>query len=272
MFELNNIYYRYGSQSPVIKDLSLKLDPGRIYGLLGVNGVGKTTLLNILSGQMFPMRGTVLLDGRDLSLRDAETLQNVVMMPSEFYFTRKCSIPYYVSLFSGMYPDFNESVLDDCLKQFGIDRNLTVLGNQSLGQKHKILFSILLSLGTRFILMDEPFNGMDMPSRSIARKLLIRHLRDDQSVIVSTHVAEDIDRLVTDLIIMKEGGECFCDSIANLSEKYSFGIDSSGDRCVYYEKCAEGYRVIRENRPGEQVESDVCLRMLFNAVINGYIK
>ncbi len=272
MLELEHVTYGYGKGAPVIRNLSTSILRGRIYGLLGANAAGKTTLLNLMSGLLFPVEGRITMDGRDITKRDPETLEKTALMSSEFQFTKKWKIMDFVRLHSGFYPDFSLTVLEDCLEGFGIDMENTMLNAMSLGQKHKVLFSILLSFGTDLLLLDEPLNGMDMPSRGVFRKMLMKHLREDQTVIISSHTVPDIETLLTDVMILREDGSCFCETIENISARYSFGTSRSDSGAVYSEPCAGGIRVIKEKEADTDTESEVSLELLFNAVNKGIIK
>lgn len=272
MLELKNVTYGYGKDAPVIRDFSVSIHRGRIYGLLGVNAAGKTTLLNLMAGLLFPVEGRITMDGSDITKREPETLAKTALMSSEFGFVKKWKIMDFVRLHSGFYPNFSQTVLEDCLKSFGIDMDNTLLNAMSLGQKHKVLFSILLSFGTDLLLLDEPLNGMDMPSRGVFRKMLMKHLRDDQTVIISSHTVPDIETLLSDVMILREDGSCFCETIENISARYSFGTSHSDRGAVYSEPCAGGFRVILGNGTGADTESEVSLELLFNAVNKGIIK
>ena len=272
MLELEHLSYWYKERYPVIQDLSLNISPGRIYGLLGINSVGKTTLLNLISGLLFPKAGHVLIDGKDVARREPETLCKIALMPSEIGFRSSLSIGDYVRAYSGFYPNFNREILDSCLDAFGIGPEAGTPAEMSLGQKHKAMLSILLSLGTDIILLDEPLNGMDIPSRSVFRKQMVRHLRDGQSIIISSHIVSDIENLITDVIILKEDGSCFSRSLGSVSAEYAFGVSGTPADAIYSEPCSEGFRVIREKDPGDETETEVSLEMLFNAVIKGIIK
>lgn len=272
MLELNNVTYGYGKPAPVIRNLSVSIRPGRIYGLLGVNAAGKTTLLNLMAGLIFPVEGRITLDGRDITKREPVTLEKTVLMSSEFGFVKKWKIMDFVRLHSGFYPNFSQTVLEDCLEGFGIDMGNTLLNAMSLGQKHKVLFSILLSFGTDLLLLDEPLNGMDMPSRGVFRKMLMKHLREEQTVIISSHTVPDIEPILTDVMILREDGSCFCEAMEDISARYSFGTSRSDSGAVYSEPCAGGLRVINEKKADTDTESEVSLQLLFNAVNKGIIK
>ena len=232
----------------MIQNISATIRDGRIYGLFGLNGSGKTTLLKLMTGLLFPKEGKILCEGEKSSE----------------------SIRKYVSLNSVFYPLFSRQVLEDCLDAFGINTPDTTLGKLSLGQKHKFMLAFILSLGTKFIFLDEPLNGMDLPSRTAFRKLIARHLREDQSMVISTHVMTDVSKIVSDVLIVRNDGTLFCDSTVNLSQRYSYGISDTDSGAVYAENCAEGYRVLRMN--GGFPESEIPMDILFNAVIKGAVK
>ena len=269
MTELKEVWYWYEYGQTVIRDASADIEDGRIYGLLGLNGAGKSTLLKLMAGLLFPKKGELLHDGEKVADRKVETLQDIVFMPAEFEL-RNESLEKFVSLNCIFYPRFNRAVLDDCLKEFGIDPATPSLEQLSLGNRHKFMFSFLLSLGAGLMLLDEPLNGMDLPSRGMFRKLLMRHLRDDQSVVVSTHVMPDVEKIVSDVMVLRHDGTLFCAYVDGLSRRYSYGISSSSEGAIYAESCAEGYRVLRRNEDG--CESGIPMDMLFNAVIKGGIE
>lgn len=270
MIGLSNVTYWYEPGKDVLQDISATIMDGRIYGLFGLNGSGKTTLLKLMAGLLFPKEGKILCEGEDTVLRKADTLAEIAFMPAEFELKSSESIRKYVSLNSVFYPLFSRQVLEDCLDAFGINTPDTALGKLSLGQKHKFMLAFILSLGTKYIFLDEPLNGMDMPSRTAFRKLIARHLREDQSMVISTHVMTDVSKIVSDVLIVRNDGTLFCDSTVNLSQRYSYGISDTDSGAVYAENCAEGYRVLRMN--GGFPESEIPMDILFNAVIKGAVK
>lgn len=269
MIELNNVTYWYTADKPVISEASAHIAEGRIYGLLGLNGSGKTTLLKLISGMLFPKKGEIVIAGNNSRNREIAYLQNIAFMPATVQLPKQ-SVDKFTSLNSVFYPTFSKSVLMHCLNEFDIDYDTPNLEQLSLGQKHKFMFSFLLSLGTKVLLLDEPLNGMDLPSRNAFRRLLMRHLDDSRTAVISTHVMKDIENILSDVMIIRNDGSFFCKSINELSNEYSFGISSSTENAVYHEVCPEGYKVLRKK--GMEEESDIPLEILFNAVIKGGIK
>ena len=263
MVELKNVSFGYNPNKNVIEDLSLNLEEGRFYGLLGKNGTGKTTMMKIISGILFAKEGYVNIYGNNPGDRKLETLQEIFMMPADFTF-QKMSLEKYVSLYSSFYPKFNKDILDDCLDNFEINKNIKSIDKLSLGEKHKIAVSLAISFGTKLILFDEAANGMDIPTRKMFRKMLMKHIREDQIVVLSTHVVQDIENLLTDIIVLRKGHKTFISSLDDIRSKYSFGIQSNEEGAIYSEPCAEGYRVICNNTNNDDTE--VSLELLFNAL------
>lgn len=187
MVELIGVSFGYQSDKNVLNNLSFRLEEGRFYGLLGMNGSGKTTLLKLIAGKLFAHDGEIYVDGRNSRKREVETLREVFMLPADFIFP-DMRLEHFLAIYSKFYPKFRVEVLDDCLANFEIRRDIEHLDKLSLGEKHKVAFSIALSLGTKVLLLDEAANGMDIPARKMFRKLLMKHVREDQIVVLSTHI------------------------------------------------------------------------------------
>lgn len=202
MVELRGVSFGYQSDKNVLDNLNLRLKEGRFYGLLGMNGSGKTTLLKLIAGKLFAHDGEIYVDGRNSRKREVEILREVFMLPADFIFP-DMRLEHFLAIYSKFYPKFRAEVLDDCLADFEIRRDIEHLDKLSLGEKHKVAFSIALSLGTKVLLLDEAANGMDIPARKMFRKLLMKHVREDQIVVLSTHIVQDIENLLTDVIVLR---------------------------------------------------------------------
>ena len=180
MIQIKNIDFRYpGSKHLVFRDFSLELKENNIYGLLGKNGTGKSTLLYLISGLLRQQQGTVLVDGISAQDRKAEMLKDIFMVPEEFELPN-VSLATYVKMNQEFYPNFSQEVLDSCLKDFDLPLSLK-LNELSMGQKKKVFMSFALATGTRFLLMDEPTNGLDIPSKSQFRKVIANNMTEDRN-------------------------------------------------------------------------------------------
>lgn len=269
MISLENVSFSYGQKEPVIRDLTVEVGNGRIYGLFGKNGSGKTTLLKLMSGLLFASRGSIRADGRDVSKRQVETLRNIFFMQAEFRFGRT-SLEKFINLHKPFYPAFSMDILEDCLTESGMSMNTEKLDTLSTGEKKKVMFSIALASGSEYLLLDEPMNGMDIPSRGIFRKLLLKHLGEDRTAVISTHIASDMENILSDIMILSDEGKMFSRTLEEISEKCCFGYAVSGEGALYAEPCAGGYRVISERKGGSPTE--IMTELLFNAVTKGRLE
>ncbi|MBR1732503.1 MAG: ABC transporter ATP-binding protein [Alloprevotella sp.] len=266
MIQIENLRFGYGKRNPVFQNFSLVLEPGGIYGLLGKNGTGKTTLLYIMCGLLRPQGGTVRLSGLPAAARKVETLQDVFLVPEEFKLP-KMPLRQYVSLNRGFYPRFSEDILRQCLADFGLSENLR-LGQLSMGQTKKALMSFALATQARFLLMDEPTNGLDIPAKSDFRKVVAQHMGGEQTLIVSTHQVRDIDSLLDHVVIIDGSRLLLSKSVAEVTSELVFEECPAGESVVgalYTQPSVGGHSIVRRNKGGEA--SPLNLELLFNYVV-----
>lgn len=270
MIQIKDIAFRYpGSKHLVFRDFSLELKENNIYGLLGKNGTGKSTLLYLISGLLRQQQGTVLVDGISAQDRKAEMLKDIFMVPEEFELPN-VSLATYVKMNQEFYPNFSQEVLDRCLKDFDLPLSLK-LNELSMGQKKKVFMSFALATGTRFLLMDEPTNGLDIPSKSQFRKVIANNMTEDRTLIISTHQVHDVESLLDHIIIMNQSQLLLDASVSDICEKYTFEYrnpQEMDDTVLYAEPTLQGNAAICKRQEGKQ-ETQMNLELLFNAVING---
>ena len=271
MIEVNNVTFKYGGGfAPVFKDFSLSLGENRIYGLLGKNGTGKSTLLYLISGMLRPSQGSVTVDGMDAQKRLPEMLQEMFIVPEEFDLPAM-TLDHYVKLNKPFYPRFSSEVLKKCLNDFELSDNLK-LNSLSMGQKKKVFMSFALAAGTKLLLMDEPTNGLDIPSKTQFRRVVAENMSDDRTLIISTHQVHDVEALLDHVIIMEQSRLLIDAEVSDITDKYSFEFrnpQNLGDDVVYAEPSLQGAAVVAERRGGE--ETAVNLELLFNAAAMGKI-
>ena len=200
MIEIKDVTFAYRSHQPVLDGFSLQFARGGIYGLLGKNGTGKSTLLYLMMGLLRPQKGEVTIDGIWASQRRPEVLGEMFLVPEE-YDLPPISLPKYVSAVRPFYPRFSQELLEKSLQNFEMTRDIN-LGQLSMGQKKKVYMSVAIASGTRYLLMDEPTNGLDILSKSQFRKAIIDSMTDDRTVIVSTHQVHDVERLLDHVCII----------------------------------------------------------------------
>lgn len=266
MIEIKNIDFAYGRRkSAVFENFSLTLHPGRIYGLLGKNGTGKSTLLHLVCGLLRPQHGAVLLDGIDVRERRPEVLQDLFLVPEEFDLPAT-TLENYVRLNEPFYPRFDGDVLQKCLADFGLKSDLH-LGELSMGQKKKVFMCFALAAGTRYLLMDEPTNGLDIPAKSEFRRVVSRHMTEDRTLVISTHQVRDVDMLI-DHVTVIDGTTLRLDrSVADICAALRFeerpaGADVSD--ALYVQPSLTGNAVICTN--DSDADTVLNLELLFNAL------
>lgn len=270
MLQIDQITYSYGRRkAPVFADFSLQIEAGHIYGLLGKNGTGKSTLLYLMSGLLLPQKGTVRFQGTDVGLRRPEVLADLFLVPEEFDLP-SVSMDRYVQLNAPFYPRFSREVLEECLSDFGLSGDVQ-LGSLSMGQKKKAFMSFALATGTRLLLMDEPTNGLDIPSKSLFRKVVSRYLTEERSLLISTHQVRDVDMLL-DHVVLLEGSRLLLNrSTADICRTLRFEERSMGeptDDALFVQPSIQGNSVIALNRDGAD-DTPLNLEMLFNCAEAG---
>lgn len=271
MIEVSNIRFKYAGQKDLVfDDFSLKLEANNIYGLLGKNGTGKSTLLYLISGLLRPKKGSVRFDGLEPRLRKPETLQEIFIVPEEFDLPMM-SLEQYVSINEPFYPRFSREVLEACLKDFELTTDIK-LNALSMGQKKKVFMSFALAAGTRLLLMDEPTNGLDIPSKSQFRKVIAKHMTEDRTLIISTHQVHDVESLLDHILILSQQKLLLDASVAEITEKYTFGYRTADalDDALYSEPSLQGNAVIA-HRKVDSPETQLNLELLFNAVTQGRV-
>ena len=274
MIELNNISYHYPSHSAlVLSNLSLKLEDGRIYGLLGENGVGETTLLGLMCGLLRPSVGSATIDGTPAIKRDPDVLANLFYVPDEFSFPH-VSLKTFVKINAPFYPAFDTEILHNCLAEFSMPQSLNRLDQLSLGQRKKVMLSFAIASGAKTILMDEPSNGLDIPSKAQFRKVMASAMTEDRLIVISTHQVHDVENLLDNIVMIDNDHLLLNKSIGEISEDYAFLTVTPGQvvpDVIYSEPSIGGINVICKKLP-DQEETQVNLEMLFNAVTKGLIK
>ncbi|GAB3928360.1 ABC transporter ATP-binding protein [Mucilaginibacter myungsuensis] len=267
MINLNHINFRYSSKESVLEDLTLSLAPGHIYGLLGRNGVGKTSLMYILSGLRFPNDGQCSVIGFTPQQRKVDFLQQVYFLPDEIYFPPG-AIDKYLALYTPFYPGFNSVMFYDLLAEFDIRADVHP-AKLSLGQRKQIAICFALALRAKVLLLDEPTNALDIPAKKIFRKIIAGGLQEDQIIMISTHQVKDLESLIDHVLIL-DGQKMIIDrSIDELTNRIAFKYAADLEdipNVIYSERALRGYATLSANLKGEYTKFD--MELFFNAVLD----
>ena len=265
MIEVKQLSFGYSRKKLLYRNLDMVLKPGSIYGLLGKNGAGKSTLLKNLVGLLFPTQGQIKVNGFTPGSRKPAFLQTIYLIPEEVY-VPALSIHQYKKLFAPFYTRFDESLFYHYLDQLDV-KEQGKLNTLSFGQQKKFIIAFALACNTELLLMDEPTNGLDIPSKIRFRKLISSFFNEDRMIFISTHQIRDLDNLIDRVIIVDNGDLLLNASMDDITRKLCFKTVTRlpANQDVYYsEESLKGYSIVAENREGE--DSKVNLEHLFNAV------
>ncbi|WP_240655327.1 ABC transporter ATP-binding protein [Flammeovirga pectinis] len=270
MVSINNLQFSYSKKTTILNQLHLELDAGKIVGVLGKNGAGKSTFFKLMSGLLQPNTGTIDILGEKPFSRYPSFLSKLFFVPEEFELP---SIPIrtFITSTSKFYPRFDHRLVYELLDKFDLDENVNLKG-LSYGQKKKVIIAFALATKAELILMDEPTNGLDIPSKDIFRKIMAGHFEEDQLIMISTHQVKDIDTIIDHLIVIDNGGVIYNESIFDLTQKYDFlkVQQLKVSETLYAEQILGGYKTIAPKQ--EEEDTQVDLELFFNALINDYKK
>lgn len=266
MIEIKDLTFCYKKKSPIYENFSLNIGTGEVFGLLGKNGTGKTTLLYLMTGLLHPRNGKVYFNGSDVHERHPSTLSEIFIVPEEFELP-DISLKQYVNITAPFYPKFSHEQLNSCLEVFEMPADIK-FGELSMGQKKKAFICFALATNTGLLVMDEPSNGLDIPSKSQFRKAIAMGMSDEKSVIISTHQVRDIDSLLDHVIIIDDKHVLLDASTTLINEKLYFGEGEAkdSDNIIYSQPSIGGNSLLRANRGGE--DSNINLELLFNATLS----
>lgn len=265
MIELEQLTFGYTKRNPLFDGLDLTVRPGAMCGLLGKNGAGKTSLLRIIAGLLFPDAGSSRVLGTESEARRPEILGDIYLVPEEFALP-EVSAQKFVATRAPFYPRFDQETLDEALKELEVpDRR--GLHTMSYGQRKKFLIAFGIAAGSRVVLLDEPTNGLDIPSKSQLRKLLIGSLSEERAFVISTHQVRDLASILDPIVILDEGRILLDVDVETLGRRLASRIRSeepAPGSALWHERVPGGYQVLEENDGGAPGEIDI--ELLFNAV------
>lgn len=264
MIKINNLNFGYSKGKLLFKDMSMQLSAGHIYGLLGKNGAGKSSLLKNLAGLVYAESGTMDVLGHNPAKRQPSLLQQICFIPEEFYLP-SVKIDAFVKANAAFYPNFDHPYFTALLAEFDIPVAQKLI-NMSYGQKKKVIIAFGLATQAKLVIMDEPTNGLDIPSKAQFRKIMATAMTDDRCIIISTHQVRDLDNLIDTVIMLDESSIALKASVEEITNKLCFKCVKELDETVIYsEPSMAGYNVVMPNY--HQEDSKLDIELLFNAVL-----
>ena len=268
MIEIKNLDFSY-KKTPVFSNINLSFPQGAIYGLLGENGVGKTTLLKIICGLQRPNEGSCTVDGMTSHDRLPAMLQRIVFLPDEVTLPDNATPQKYVDELSPFYSTFSQGTFLHLMQELEVEPDRK-FREMSFGQQKKSLIAASLSLGTDYVLLDEPTNGLDIPSKAQFRSILSKIADEGKTIIISTHQVRDVELLLDHLCIIEPNRVLLDASMATVSDRLRFLDVTPGQapaEVIYSEQSLQGYSVIAPRHEDEE-ETPVNLELLFNGLLS----
>ena len=261
MIEIKDLAFSYGS-SNVLRNITMKLEAGKIYGLLGENGVGKTTLLTLLCGLKKLQTGSIDIDGYNPYERNPLFLEELFYLPDEVAPVNDRAIRWARET-GKFWPEFNLDKFDSLMSLFEVDSSLKMT-KMSAGMLKKTYICFALACGTRYLFMDEPTNGLDIPSKAQFRSALLKFTREDSTIIISTHQVRDLENVIDPIIILDTRDVLLNASIEEISSALYFDYNQTlHPDSLYSEQLPGGFIQVRPNTSA--LESKVNIEALFNA-------
>lgn len=262
MISINNLAFSYGSNQ-VLKNITMNLEPGRIYGLLGENGVGKTTLLTLLSGLKKTQEGTIDVDGRNPYDRRPDLLSDQYYLPDEVAPIHSAARAWAKSA-GRFWPNFSFDRFIQIMTEFETDpdQKMTEMSN---GQLKKTYISFALACGCRYIYMDEPTNGLDIPSKAQFRSAIMKYTGDDSTIVISTHQVRDLENVIDPIIILDKRDVLLIATLEEIADKLYFDYGTTlNPASLYTEQLPGGFIQVYQNNLKQ--DSKVNIEALFNTV------
>lgn len=262
MIEIKDLAFSYG-KTPVLKSITTTLEEGRIYGLLGENGVGKTTLLTLLCGLKKVCSGSITTDGENPFDRTPTLLQNQFYLPDEVIpvaMKAEC----FAKERGAFWPNYDHSKFLEIMKEFENDPSKK-MNQMSAGQLKKTYISLALACGCKYIFMDEPTNGLDIPSKTQFRSAIMKYTSENSTIVISTHQVRDLENIIDPIIILDRQDVLLNASVEEITSRlyFDYGMQLHPES-LYSEQLPGGFIQVYPNTTGE--DSKINVEALFNAV------
>lgn len=262
MITINELGFSYGDK-PVLKNITMNLEEGRIYGLLGENGVGKTTLLTLLCGLKKPQTGIIETDGKNPYDREPSILSNQYYLSDEVPAMNMKAVDYAMN-YGKFWEGFDMDKFTEVMTVLENDPQQK-MNRMSFGQLKKTYIAFALACNTKYLFMDEPTNGLDIPSKAQFRKAVTRYTREDSVILISTHQVRDLENIIDPIIILDRQDVLLNATLEEISEKLYFEYSSERIEGALYSEMIPGSNIqVCLNQSGE--DSKVSIEALFNTV------
>lgn len=220
LLEINHLYKNYDDKE-VLKDINLKLKGGKIIGLLGQNGTGKSTLIKLINDLLIPTKGNIKVNGNDIGV---ETKKIISYLPERTYLNKNITVNEVINYFNDFYDNFDSKKARKLLKDLKLDENQK-LSKMSKGMQEKVQLVLVMSRKALLYILDEPLGGVDPATRDYILDTILNNFNHDASIIISTHLIADIERILDEVVFINDGRIILHEDTDKLREKENASID-----------------------------------------------
>ena len=200
LLEIKDLNKEFGKKK-VLKDININLSSGKIIGLLGKNGAGKTTLIKLINDLLTPTSGEILVKGNKVGV---ESKKVISFLPERTYLNKQMKVSEVIDFFKDFYEDFDEKKAKRLLKDLDLDIN-EHLSKMSKGMQEKVQLVLVMSRKADLYILDEPLGGVDPATRDYILDTILSNFNENASVIISTHLISDIERILDEVIFIDKG-------------------------------------------------------------------
>ena len=220
LLEINNLSKSY-DKKVVLKDINLSVTSGKIIGLLGKNGAGKTTLIKLINDLLTPTTGEILINGKKVGV---ESKKVISYLPERTYLNKQMKVSEVIDYFKDFYDNFDEEKAKKLLNDLEIDINMK-LSKMSKGMQEKVGLVLVMSRNADLYILDEPLGGVDPATRDYILDTILSNFNESASVIISTHLISDIERILDEVIFIDKGKIILHSDADKLRNKEKSSID-----------------------------------------------
>lgn len=220
LLEIKNLYKNYGEKQ-VLNNITLTVPRGKIIGLLGKNGTGKTTLIKLINGLLTPTEGEIIFEGKKIG---PQSKLNIAYLPERTYLDKSMTINETLKFFKEFYSNFDIDKAKDLLKKLDLDENQKII-KMSKGMQEKVQLVLVMSRKADLYILDETLGGVDPATRDYILDTILTNFNEGASIIISTHLISDIERILDEVIFIDKGEIKLISDADELRNKENASID-----------------------------------------------
>lgn len=220
LLEIKNLYKNYGEKQ-VLNNITLTVPRGKIIGLLGKNGTGKTTLIKLINGLLTPTEGEIIFEGKKIG---PQSKLNIAYLPERTYLDKSMTINETLKFFKEFYSNFDIGKAKDLLKKLDLNENQKII-KMSKGMQEKVQLVLVMSRKADLYILDEPLGGVDPATRDYILDTILTNFNEGASIIISTHLISDIERILDEVIFIDKGEIKLISDADELRNKENASID-----------------------------------------------